>query len=161
MNSIISRYKRLFFLTSISILVVLISCNSQSFYDHNEKTPQLWSSDDTLHFNFEVTDTINPYNMYINLRNTTDYEYSNIYFFMQIHFPDGRKAIDTLEIFLADRNGKWLGKGMGKNKDQQVLFRKRGRFPMSGNYHICIEQAMRKKQLMGIKSVGIRIERTQ
>lgn len=80
---------------------------------------------------------------------------------MQTHFPDGQLAVDTIEIFLADLQGNWLGKGMGKNKDLQVLFRKRGRFPMSGNYHISLEQAMRRKALPGIKSVGIRIERTK
>lgn len=154
-------YNRLYFVMSFIVLVALSSCNSQSFYDHNEDTPQQWSYNDSLHFYFNVTDTISPFNMYINVRNTTDYEYSNIYFFMQIHFPDGREAIDTLEIFLADRFGNWLGKGIGKNKDQQVLFRKRGRFPMSGEYRIDIEQAMRREQLVGIKSVGIRIERTQ
>jgi len=145
----------------VLLLVSLSSCNSQSFYDHNEEIPQEWSSVDSLHFNFEVNDTINPYNMYINIRNTTDYKYSNIYFFMQIQFPDGRYSIDTLEVFLADRKGNWLGKGLGKNKDNQVLFRKRGRFPMSGNYNIAIEQAMRTEQLIGIKSVGIRIEKTE
>jgi gliding motility-associated lipoprotein GldH len=155
------RFKSIFFFASFIVLIALNSCNSQSFYDHNEETPASWNSDDSLHFYFEVTDTINPYNMYINIRNTTDYEYSNIYFFMQIHFPDGRKAIDTLEVFLADRKGNWLGDGMGKNKDRQVLFRKRGRFPMNGDYRIDIEQAMRTEQLSGIKSVGIRIERTQ
>lgn len=145
----------------IMIVGLLSSCNSQSFYDHNEATPQEWSIADTLHFYFDVTDTINPYDMYINIRNTTDYKYSNIYFFMQINFPDGRFSKDTLEVFLADRNGKWLGKGLGKNKDSQILFRKRGRFPMSGNYQIDIEQAMRTEQLTGVKSVGIRIEGTE
>ena len=42
-------------------------------------------------------------------------------------------------------------------KDNQILFRKRGRFPMSGTYNFTFEQAMRDKQLEGIKSVGIRI----
>ncbi len=151
---------RLNFIISFFVIIMLSSCNSKSLYDHNEDVPQEWSEFDSLHFNFNVSDTINPYNMYINVRNTTDYQYSNIYFFMQIHFPDGRMAIDTLEVFLADRKGNWLGKGFGKNKDIQVLFRKRGRFPMSGFYKIDLEQAMRAKQLSGIKSVGIRIERT-
>lgn len=145
----------------ILIPILMISCNSQSFYDHNEETPAEWSSVDSLYFHFDVNDTINPYNMYINIRNTTDYQYSNIYFFMQIQFPDGRYSIDTLEAFLADRKGNWLGNGLGKNKDNQILFRKRGRFPMSGKYNIAIEQAMRTEQLTGIKSVGIRIEKTQ
>lgn len=145
----------------VLLLMFLSSCNSQSFYDHNEVVPQKWRSVDSLHFNFEVKDTINPYNMYINIRNTTDYKYSNIYFFMQIKFPDGRFSIDTLEVFLADREGNWLGNGLGKNKDNQVLIRKRGRFPMSGSYNIAIEQAMRTEQLIGIKSVGIRIEKTE
>ncbi len=143
------------------LLIVLSACGKASFYDHNDSVKDPWPSTDTMHFNFMVSDTIHPFNLYLNLRNTTDYPYSNIYFFMQTHFPDGQLAVDTIEIFLADLQGNWLGKGIGKNKDLQVLFRKRGRFPMSGNYHISLEQAMRRKALPGIKSVGIRIERTK
>ncbi len=141
--------------------ILLYSCGNQSFYDHNEEVTEPWKYSDIIDFEVDVTDTINPFNFYINIRNTTDYNYSNIYLFVKTVFPDGRFSIDTAEIFLADLHGNWLGSGFGKNKDLQVLFRKRGRFPMSGVYHFRFEQAMRELDLDGIKAVGIRIERTE
>ena len=101
------------------------------------------------------------YNFYINIRNTTNYNYSNVFFFIKTEFPNGQYSLDTVEVFVADLDGNWLGKGMGDNKDIQILFRKRGRFPMSGNYNISFEHAMRKEDLVGIKALGIRIEKTE
>ena len=114
-----------------------------------------------LSFDVEVSDTISLFNFYINIRNTTDYNFSNIYLFLKTNYPNGMFSVDTIEIFLADLQGNWLGKGFGKYKDQQILFRKRGHFPLSGKYRFSFEQAMRNQELIGINTVGIRIERTE
>lgn len=143
------------------IILLLSACGENSFYDHNIDVADPWESDNIIDFEVPVHDTINPFNFYINIRNTTDYKYSNVYLFIRTDFPNGQYAIDTAEIFLADVQGNWLGKGLGKYKDTQILFRKRGRFPFTGVYHISFQQAMRENALLGIKSVGIRIEKTK
>ncbi len=108
-------------------------------------------------FDVEVTDTVSLFDFYINLRNTVDYKYSNFYLFLNTTLPDGMAARDTIELMLADRSGKWLGKGFGKYRDNQMLVRAGLQFPMAGNYVFEIEHAMRDTLLTGIGSVGIRI----
>ena len=153
-------YKLVSLLMLASILLVVSSCGKQTMYDHNVEVKEPWKSSDKAIFDIDINDTINQYNVYINVRNTVDYDYSNLYLFIKTEFPNNYIVIDTAEIFLADMKGNWLGSGFGEIKDIQVLFRKNGRFARKGLYHISFEQAMRNTELYGIKSVGIRIERS-
>ena len=152
--------KLLFFFISI-LLLLLSSCGDNSIYDHNEQVSKPWTADNKAVFSIEVNDTLTAFDFFINIRNTTDYNYSNLYLFIKTDFPDGRFSVDTAELFLADIKGNWLGKGYGEIKDNQILFRRRGRFPMSGIYTFTFEQAMRDKGLEGIESVGIRVVKSE
>lgn len=146
-----------------ALTLSMCACNNNVIYDHNEIVGEPWLSQNKATFVFEINDTISPYNFYLNIRNTSSYRWSNIFLFVRTEFPNGKYTVDTAEIFLADLQGNWLGSGFGEIKDNQILFRKRGRFPMSGIYKLSFEQAMRSKKqgLIGIESVGIRIERTE
>ncbi len=157
-------YRFIYKISSTIFIILLLffasSCGKQTIYDHNVEINGPWKSADKALFDIDITDTINQYNVYLNIRNTVDYDYSNLYLFIRTEFPNKYVIVDTAEIFLADMNGNWLGKGFGEIKDLQVLFRKNGRFARKGIYHISFEQAMRNTELNGIKSVGIRIERS-
>ncbi|MCK5847299.1 MAG: gliding motility lipoprotein GldH [Bacteroidales bacterium] len=149
-----------FFLMPI-LLFLVTSCSDNSIYDHNNELTEPWTVEQKSVFDFEVNDTLSAFNFYINIRNTTDYNYSNLFLFIRTDFPDGRFSVDTAELFLADIKGNWLGSGYGEIKDSQILFRKHGRFPMKGHYKITFEQAMRDPELEGIDAVGIRIEKSE
>ena len=149
--------KNIYVVLVIALVFIISSCANNSIYDHNQELNSPWMAEQKAEFDFTISDTLSAFDFYINIRNTTEYNYSNLYLFIKTNFPDGRYAIDTAEIFLADKQGKWLGSGIGEIKDNQILFRKHGRFPMKGQYKITFEQAMRKVELQGIKSVGIRI----
>ena len=154
-------HKTIIAFLGVFITLLTSSCGKQTLYDHNIEVEEPWLSTNSAKFEIDVQDTINTYNVYINIRNTTDYQYSNLYLFIKTVFPNNYIAVDTAEIFLADIKGNWLGNGFGANKDSQVLFRKNGRFARKGVYHISLEQAMRDTKLYGIKSIGIRIERSE
>jgi gliding motility-associated lipoprotein GldH len=142
------------------ILLGCISCDSSRYYDQSVKTSaDGWHSDSTIILEVEVKDTLQLFDFYINLRNNSDYRYSNFYLFLNTIFPDGAMARDTIELTLADRTGKWLGKGFGSFSDHQVKVRPDLRFPAAGKYIFEIEQAMRDTSLVGIENVGIRIEK--
>ena len=149
------------FIALVILLLLLNSCSDNSIYDHNERVSKPWDAVQKAEFEFDIQDTLSAFDYYINIRNTTNYKYSNLFLFIRTDFPDGRYSVDTAEIFLADIKGKWLGSGFGETKDSQILFRKRGRFPMKGNYKITFEQAMRDTKLIGIDAVGIRIEKSK
>src|SRR5210317_1013879 len=136
----------------ILIIVILFSsCDQNRIYEKNVRIPDAaWDQNNKLEFETEITDLTQSYNYFVNIRNTTDYNYSNIYFFINTTFPSGEIANDTLECILAEVSGKWLGKGIGKIKENSILFKKRFRFPQQGIYKFEVEQAMRVDTLYGI-----------
>lgn len=141
--------------------ISLFSCDDSALYDHNNKLDGSWKSKQKLKYSFEVTDSLQAYDFYINIRNSTDYRFSNIYFFMTTHFPNNQLAIDTIECFVSNSKGEWLGEGLGKFRDLQLQLKRNGRFPYCGKYTIEMEQATREPALEGIEAVGIRIEKTK
>lgn len=142
----------------ICILLLLASCDNKRFYENNLPIKnEVWNVNDKPFFVVEVTDTITPFNFYINLRNNSSYEFSNMYLFLNTYFPNGEQSRDTIECILADPRGYWLGKGT-EIIEHQILFKRGVRFPMSGTYRFEFEQAMRKENLEDILDIGLRIE---
>jgi gliding motility-associated lipoprotein GldH len=140
--------------------LALLSCDRNGVYDENINTQKnSWSETNTAQFQVEVKDTISSHNIYVNIRNTTDYSNSNLFLFITTTSPAGFTKLDTLECFLADEQGKWLGKGFGYIRDNRILYKRNIRFPLKGSYKFDLKQAMRTEELKGIASVGIRVER--
>ena len=150
------KIKKILYLLILTLL--LISCGKDVITDEsldvNEKG---WNVNEKFNIAVNITDTLSSYNFYINLRNTTDYRYSNFFFFINTTFPNGKIARDTLECMLANQEGKWLGKGHGKIKDNRILFKAHILFPLKGIYKFEIEHAMRDLNIAGIKNIGLRI----
>ncbi len=107
----------------------------------------------------DVLDTVSLFNLFVNIRNTGNYKYSNLFLFVDVFQPEGKIERDTIECILADSRGKWLGSsGSGSIWDNQILFNRKARFPGVGKYVFRFTQAMREKELEGIMDVGLRIE---
>ena len=121
---------------------------------------QVWNSNEVLHFNVNISDTTTSHNVYIAVRNTGEYAYSNLYLFVTAHSPNGTRMLDTLEITLADERGKWLGKGSASVFTLYYSYRYNIRFPIRGIYQFDLEQAMWIKDMKHISHVGMRIEKT-
>lgn len=139
---------------------VLSSCGPMVIYETNQRIPgAVWNEENKLYFEIPVADTVSLYNLFINIRNTGDYKYSNLYIFMDVFQPDGRIERDTIECILADPQGKWLGKsGSGSVWENHILFNRHTRFPKAGKYVFRFEQAMREKELEDIMDVGLAVE---
>ncbi|MDP4266514.1 MAG: gliding motility lipoprotein GldH [Bacteroidota bacterium] len=136
------------------------SCDSNRVFDENKTIKSgVWNYKDKIVLKADIKDTTSFNNVYVNVRNSGSYGFSNLYLFITTIFPDGKMARDTVECILADPTGKWLGKGLGDLKDNRILFKRGVRFPMSGKYTFELEQAMRIDDLTSIKDVGMRIEK--
>lgn len=144
----------------ISLLSALIfSCDNNRIIDESVAVNENgWKISDTKKITLHIKDITSLNNFYVNLRNTTDYRYNNIYLFIITEFPDKKLSKDTVECMLANREGKWIGKGWGKIKDNRFLIKQGVRFPLTGTYTFYIQHAMRDNKLAGIKNVGLRIE---
>jgi gliding motility-associated lipoprotein GldH len=135
------------------------ACDSNLIYEENFSVDNNeWHKDDIKTFKFDIEDTLSPLNLYINMRTTTDYEFSNIYLFLYSDYPDGYSDKDTLEFIIAKPNGEWLGENSGTVVENKVLISKGGRFSTKGEYNFRIEHAMREDVLKEIIDVGFRVE---
>lgn len=147
------------------VLVVLISvaglvaCDTTQVFDESQLVEnQIWKSDDIKTFSFEVTDTLSPLNMYVNLRTTTEYPYSNIYVFLHSVYPNGTSNKDTLEFLLAKPDGEWLGTNSATVVEFKGLIASGGRFSTAGTYQFQLQHAMRENDLPEIIDIGLRVE---
>jgi len=149
------------FLISCFLLVTLFSCiNNGEFCEYKTIPHAIWHGDSTVVFQIQVTDTVQNHDLYVDVRNDINYKYSNLWLFIEIIQPLGKKAvIDTFEVTLADPTGKWLGHGFGGVKTSENLFKSNVYFPSSGKYEIQVKQGMRGKELEGITEIGFRVKK--
>ena len=144
-----------------AILLLLSSCGSNDLYRGTVELPETgWYKDEAAKFEVNVNDTITGYDFYLYIRNTTGYRYSNLFLFLNTVFPNGNKTEDTIELVLADNTGRWLGKGGGSTRENEIILKKNLRFPLKGNYGFYVRQAMRTDTLKGIVNVGLRLSRS-
>jgi gliding motility-associated lipoprotein GldH len=141
------------------VVFILLSCNKKPAYEEFISLPGTWSSNNVLHFNVNITDTVESQNVFISVRNTGKYEFSNLYLFVTANSPNGTALRDTVEIILADEHGKWLGKGAASVFTCYYPYKNNIRFPLRGIYTFDIEQAMWIKDLKNISDIGLRIEK--
>lgn len=152
------QYPFVFFLA----FTMLISCDSARVYEENMKVPdQVWSNSNAMIFSPEITDSTDIYNVFINVRNSSNYSFSNLFLFITTTSPAGQWIKDTLEIPLANNRGKWLGSGVGDIYFNRQIFKENVRFPVPGVYSFEIVQGMRDTDLEGIRDIGLRIEKSE
>lgn len=143
----------------ISFFVLLSSCDNSVLYENNQSfESNTWSYEDAKTFSFNIDDSLQPVKLSINLRTTTNYPYSNIYMFVHSNYPNGYTDIDTLEFFLADPQGNWLGDNSGTIVENRALISK-GLFPSTGKYTFKLEQAMRNDSLPEILDIGLSVQK--
>lgn len=151
----------------ISCLLVCIggfisSCTDNIMFVENQNMENnTWRSDDIKTFKIDVTDTISRLNIFVNLRTTVDYPYSNIYVFLYSEFPDGTIDKDTLEFLLAEPDGKWLGENSGTIVEFKGLIASGGRFSVAGEYIFKLQHAMREEELSAIIDIGLQVEKIE
>ena len=150
------------FILSLSILLLISSCDPDRIYEKNYKIPEgIWYKENIVRFELMVEDTISSHNLYVNVRHASLYPMSNLYLFITTRAPSGHAIRDTLDVILANDKGKWLGSGLGDLWDIQQLYKENVRFAQHGLYVFEYEQAMRTGKLPFILDVGLRVEKAE
>ncbi len=119
-----------------------------------------WSYANKIKYAVKVDDATIPYNVYVNLRVTGDYRYSNIFVLLRRGGPK-LNALTRFEIKLANPDGQWLGQGSGNLYSYQVPVITDFKFPQTGTYQFEIEQNMRDNPLHEVSDVGLRVEKAK
>lgn len=145
-----------------------VSCDSNRVFDAYKTVPNQWHKDSLVTFNFSLPDSTNTYNLFVNLRNTNAYKYSNLFLIVEMNYPNGKVLKDTLEYQMAAPDGTLLGTGFTDVKENKLWYKGYNQpfiFNESGEYTVNIQHAMRENgvvngvtNLVGITDVGFRIE---
>jgi gliding motility-associated lipoprotein GldH len=146
----------------ILTLLLLSACTQPSQVNQMHRfSGDTWESGEWVSFDFRIDDTLKSYDFFIHLRHSTAYPFQNLYLFADSRFPSGASHRDTLEFILAAPDGRWLGKGFGGYKYNDILIRKNIVFPDVGQYRFRFVQAMRTDTLNGLRDLGIRIRKSE
>ena len=136
---------------------IFMSCaNKQGQEKYHVFHEEKWNTDSIVAISLSKVDTNSSYNMVLKVRHNTDYEYQNLFLFV-----DFQDKIDTIEVMLSEKSGRWIGRGFGDIKEQEILFRDQVLFSAEKQNKLFFEQAMRygdrKKinELKGIIAIGI------
>ena len=147
-------------LALIGTLVIFISCDSSIvFEEYKSFENQNWNTDSAAFFNYAITDTTSKNIIKIKLRHTVEYEFQNLFLFIETD------VIDTVELILANKEGMWLGSGVGDVREFEFEYQNAKLFSKKGNFSFKIEQAMRYGEtekinlLNSVLAVGISIEK--
>lgn len=143
-------------------MLAFTSCmDTSTIVDSNvELDNQKWTYSNKIKIPISINDPKVEYNIYLNLRITSTYKYSNIFLLIHTVTPDGKRLAERREFVLAEADGEWLGSGSGNMFSYQIPFKKNYRFPVKGNYTIELEQNMRDSPLIDISDVGIMVEKS-
>jgi len=148
-------------------LICLSSCNGDLVFSEYRTTEGgIWDKDEAVKFEFPAPDTLNRYDLFINVRNDDRFPYSNLFLIASLNFPDGTVIKDTLEYEMALPDGTWMGRGAGSIKENKLWYKENIVFPFKGVYTLDLVHAMRKngnvegiQNLPGITDVGLEIEK--
>ena len=103
-------------------------------------------------FDYTIADTTVDYRMLIYVRHTECYPYQNMWLFV-----NNAHRTDTIEFYLADDRGQWLGDKHHGFYEMPVLFEENIHFADTGTYHMEITHGMRDSLLRGVTDVGLEI----
>jgi len=143
-------------------LLLIAGCQSNDVYQNVKDIPgEGWHKNNILTYRFNISDTLQPYHVLLNIRNTTQYPYQNLYLFIETASPQGYTVRDTFECTLADDRGRWYGKGWGDVYENEIPYKQYIRFPDSGTYTLDIQQAMRTSSLKHITDIGVIVEKAK
>jgi len=147
----------------IYFCMFLLACqNNKTQHHYHSFENAKWNTDSIVIFEFDNVDTIFSYDAHLKIRHSADYHFQNLFLFFEFN-----EKKDTLEVFLSEKSGKWLGKGFGDIKEVESLILKNIRFNNINKNSLSFEMAMRHNglekiiELEGILAVGVSLHRNE
>ena len=144
--------------TLLCLPLLLTACKSEIVSSAHQDLPeQGWAMTDTVRMTLEVKDTAQAYDLALMLRHTEQYNYQNLWFFIQSSDSLSPIQCDTIPAYLADDRGRWLGTRAGRYYSGYVFARRDVVFPEAGTYTFAIVHGMRDSVIYGIADVGLEL----
>lgn len=152
-----------FFQLGLAIcLLFLASCESPSAFEENQTLDQSgWLYKDTLSFKADIKEANIPYNVFVNIRHSSEYPNANLWLKIETIFPDGTKQLSPVNIPMADPTGKWYGQGFGSILSNEIKIQEKALFKETGIYEFKIIQDMRVNPVTELIDIGLKIEKVE
>ena len=155
---------KVIFAALLPLCLLLSSCDSARLFEENKDLENyVWPEKVQPVFAFEITDTTQAYDLFINVRNASAYQLQNLYVRHILYAPNGKELNRALHnLYLSNpKTGEPKGSGMGDIWDHQIRFIRNVKFTAPGKYSVKFQQYMRLDPLPGIMSVGLRVAEAQ
>lgn len=151
------------FLPIVILALFVAGCDDARVYEVNHDFEQrVWLASEKPEFEFEITNTVDRYSLYCNVRNSVSFPYSRLFIKYQLTDSTGKLLEGKMiPAFLFDQQtGKPQGSsGLGDIYDQRFPIISDYKFTSRGKYKVSFEQFMRTDTLEGVLAVGLRVER--
>lgn len=135
-----------------------VACQSPIVFEKYEELPEeSWNRYNVIEFTAPIPDS-GLYKVTLNIRHTTDFEMANLWCFVTTRSHASQQLKDTVNIKIAEPDGRWTGKGGSIKSIEQPVNRNPVLLPR-GEVRFRIEQGMRIEEMKGVKNVGLRIEK--
>jgi len=145
------------FIAAFFLLFFGLGCSSLPTYEKVYVFEQKqWEQSVKPQFSVDIKDTSKRYNFTLTLRTTSDYEYSNLWIYLNTLTPDGQKAREPFEIKTTDANGAWIGKKTGTIVEHSIYFKDR-KMPQNGKYVFIVEQGITKNTINEVLDIGLEV----
>lgn len=146
------------FVICLAVLAVfLTSCRNNIVYSHFCSIPsENWHMDSVAQFDYTIEDAGIDYQMLLYVRHTERYPYQNMWLFV-----DNGIYQDTIEFYLADDRGQWLGDKKHGLMEMPVLLEEQIHYPDTGMYRLTVQHGMRDSLLRGVADVGLEIVKSK
>ena len=140
-------------------IFLLVLCNNSRVYNkYNDIEDHTWDKDSVCFFSYNAEDTINHYDVLLNIRHNSEFRFQNLLLFTVSTDPNGNIAKDTLECYLYNQLGEPLGQDYFFVYEMPLFYMQNIKFPIKGEYKFEIYQAMRDTILKGVESIGLTIQ---
>ena len=130
-------------------------------YEHHIEVPQKWAYKDSLFYEFEVSDTLKPYDISLDITHEATFGYENLYIYTVTVFPEGKRSFNPVSLQLADTIGDWKGKCDDQECQTHINIAVASYFKTMGTYKIIICQHSRQDLLEGIGTIGVKISESE
>ncbi len=151
-----SKYLSIFI---VAIALAFVGCQTDIVYSRFNTIPSgQWHTDSIVRFEVPITDTKATYRTIVYVRHTERYPYQN----MWLYIGNGNTARrDTIEFYLADDRGRWLGDSHNGFIEMPVLIDENRQFKNAGTYVFEVQHGLRDSILRGVSDVGFEVIRVE
>ncbi len=142
-------------------LLLVTACTPNTVFESADSMQAAgWDFEQQPITSVDIQDTTAAYDLYLVIRHTTNYPFSNLWITLHTTYPGGQTGSLRKQLLIGDNEAQQWRTDCLRNVCTGLLPILEGhRFTESGTYQFRLEHIMRTNPLPGIMDVGLRIEK--